>query len=578
MTRTSTIIKGVVALFVLTYGLWLAYKWTAMRQYVPHDRALLVVAKYGKPLPPDRIVVPRGEEGRYKGVHEEVLGPGRYFINPVFYETETVELIHIPAGDPQKWEWDADGRLTSTDAAPMVGLVTVQEGREPAHGQEVVSPGEKGVQREVLTPGTYKINPRQKRVTLVPAVVVPPGSVGVVTRLIGDSGPGIVESTPLTTAPATGPATAPAGGVVPTTVPAVRPVPSRIVVGATQRGVLQDVLQPGIYYLNPRLVKVTVLPVGYDEVDLEAPTNPVRFLSSDGYQIVSDLTVVWGRAPADAPSIVATIGTTDDIKLKVVEQAVRAACQNVGANYRAQDLIQGETREKFVDALSESLKAQLEPRRIHLLLALIRNIEIKDSRGTDQTQGLLATIQQANIQIEKELTNRQKTLTATTAAQYEEALKLVDVAREEVASETNVKVANILANGQKKAAEIEAGREVEVATVQQQVATLEAQRTQIMGKAAADVDRLKNEAEAKGAKMMVDAFGSPAAYNQYIFAKSFEPQELRLIFAGPGTFWTDLKSFQEIGGATRMMEAQSGGAPGAQQGAGGATGPRQPGR
>jgi hypothetical protein len=403
----------------------------------------------------------------------------------------------------------------------------------------------------VLTPGTYKFNPRQKRVTLLPAVVVPPGSVGVVTRLVGDAGQGVVESAPLTTAPVV----TTAGNTGPATAPAVRPVPSRIVVGATQRGVLRDVLQPGIYYLNPRLVKVTVLPIGYDEVNLEGPNNPVRFLSADGYQILADLTVVWGRTPADAPSIVATVGTTDDIKLKVVEQAVRAACQNVGANYRAQDIIQGETREKFVDALSASLAGQLEPRHIHVLLALIRNIEIKDSRGTDQTQGLLATIQQANIQIEKELTNRQKTLTATTAALYEEALKLVDVAREEVASETNVKVANIMATGQKKAAEIDAAREVQVAAIEQQIAALDGQRTQIMGKANADVERLKNEAEAKGAKMLVDAFGSPAAYNQYIFAKNFQPTDLRLIFAGPGTFWTDLKSFQEVG-ASRMLEQQ----------------------
>jgi hypothetical protein len=297
------------------------------------------------------------------------------------------------------------------------------------------------------------------------------------------------------------------------------------------------------------MVKVTVMPVGYDEVDLHAPQNAVRFLSSDGYQIVADLTVIWGRTPADAPSIVATIGTTDDVKLKVVEQAVRAACQNEGANYSAQALIQGTTRSKFQDALHTSLEGQLAPRRIHVLLALIRNIDIKDARGTDQTQGLLATIQQANIQIEKELTNRQKTLTATTAAQYEEALKLVDVAREEVASETNVKVANILAAGQKQAAEIDAQRDVKVATVQQQVATLDAQRSQIIGKADADVQRLKNEAEAKGAKLLVDAFGSPAAYNQYIFAKNFQPQDLRLIFAGPGTFWTDLKNFQDVGAA-----------------------------
>ena len=559
MSRISTIVKGVVLLVVLIAGLFLAFRWlpapVGERVYVPHGKALLVVGKYGKPLPADRIVVPRGEEGRYKGVHEDVLGPGRYFINPIFYETEYVDLVEIPAGDPQKWQWDADGNLLNPhQVAPQVGLVTRLEGKEPAHGQEIVAPGEKGVQREVLTPGVYKINPRHTRVTLVPATVVPPGSVGVVTRLIGDVGAGDVAMTPLATAP-TVPTSAPA------TAPATRPAPPRVVAGATQRGVLQDVLQPGIYYLNPRMAKVTVMPVGYDDVTLHAPENGVRFLSSDGYQIITDITVVWGRTPADAASIVATIGTTDDVKLKVVEQAVRAACQNEGANYSAQDLIQGKTREKFVDGLSASLSAQLEPRHIHVLLALIRNIEIQDSRGADQTQGLLATIQQANIQVEKELTNRQKTLTATTAAQYEEVLKLVDVAKEEVASETNVKVANILASGQKKAAETDATREVQVATIQQQVAALDAQRTQILGKADADVERLRNEAEAKGAKLLVEAFGTPAAYNQYIFAKNFRPQELRLIFAGPGTFWTDLKSFQELGGASRMLEDQRGAAP-----------------
>ena len=32
--------------------------------------------------------------------------------------------------------------------------------------------------------------------------------------------------------------------------------------GTTQRGILKSVLQPGIYYLNPKMVQVTVVPVG----------------------------------------------------------------------------------------------------------------------------------------------------------------------------------------------------------------------------------------------------------------------------------------------------------------------------
>jgi hypothetical protein len=189
-----------------------------------------------------------------------------------------------------------------------------------------------------------------------------------------------------------------------------------------------------------------------------------------------------------------------------------------------------------------------------VLLALIRSITIKDNSGKDQTNGLLGTIQQANIEVERDLTNKQKTQTAMVKANLEQALKLVDVAKETVSSDTNVKVANILADGQKKAAEIDADRDLQVATIALQAAQLDAQRNQILGKAAATVDQLKRDAEAQGAKMMVDAFGSPQAYNLYTFAKNFEPRELRFIFAGPGTFWTDLKSFQEIGAGEVIQE------------------------
>jgi hypothetical protein len=130
------------------------------------------------------------------------------------------------------------------------------------------------------------------------------------------------------------------------------------------------------------------------------------------------------------------------------------------------------------------------------------------------------------------------------------------VARETVASDSNVKVANIQAEGMKKAAEITAQRDLDVAKINLEISQLDAQRTQILGKAGADVARMKNEAEAKGAKMLVDAFGSPQAYNLYTFAKGFEPKDLKLIFAGPGTFWTDLKTFEQVGGAQNVLAEQ----------------------
>lgn len=553
MNRVRIIVLSVLGVGLLLWGAWLGWRWGVERVFVGPDEILVVSNKFGEPLPAGMIVVPKDEYSRYKGIREEVLGPGRYFINPVFYETKIEPVKHIRAGDPEKWQWEADGRLSNPETAPQIGLLMRRQGRQS--DQEVVDPEFKGIQKHVLTPGVYKLNPHLYEVRELPAVVIPPGSVGVVTRLFGQStevvSASLTEIVESTTAPAT----------QETPIPVVPGVPSRLVIGANQRGVLRDVLQPGIYYLNPRMFKVDILPIGYDALTLETHTTDrggtggqsIKFLSKDGYQVELDFTVVWGVAPADAPTIIANIGAWDKVEENVIKQAMISACQNEGARYTAKELIQGSTRAAFQEALEKSLDAQVSRRNVHVLLALIRNISIKDTAGKDATDGLLATIQQANIEVERQITNKQKTETERKRAEFEQALKLVDVARETVAADTKVKVGNLIAEGQKLAAEIDAQRELDIAAIQQEVAMLEAQTTQILGKATADVSRMRNEAEAKGAKMLIDAFGSPQAYNAYIFAKNFEPTELRLIFAGPGTFWTDLKSFEQIG-ATRMIQ------------------------
>ena len=539
ITRIILIGLAVLAFIYLVPGM--IFKWTSERVFVGPSEALMVINKFGDPLPSDKIVVP-SDDNHFKGIQEELRGPGRYFLNPVQYDWKLVPLVEIPAGDPQQWNWDEEGKIKDASTLPKVGVVTLKQGKNAPPGTEVVDAGFKGVQKQVLTPGTYKINPQQYEVTLADAVVVPPGSVGVVTRLVGDAR-GPVVSAPISP--------------VASTQPADLIEPNRLVVGANQRGILKDVLQPGIYYLNPRMVKVTFITVGYDAISLDAHSKTgVTFYSSDGYQVEADFTVVWDRTPADAPNIVAKIGGIDQVRTNVIEPAMKAACQNEGGRYSAKQLIQGATRSEFQDALSASLEKQVKARNLHVLLALIRNISIIDKSGNDATSGLLATIQQANIERERDLTNIQKTETASKQASLDQALKLVDVARETVASGTGVKVANIQATGKKQAAEITAQQEVDIAAIDLQVAELDAKRTEILGKAEADVTRLNNNAEAAGNKLLIDAFGSPQAYNLYTFAQSFAPTELRLIYAGTGTFWTDLKSFQEIGGATQIMQEQ----------------------
>ena len=280
MTRIKSIIIKVAAGLVALYLLWLGFKWTQMRVFVGPDEAMVLTSKFGPSLPAEYVVAPTGSN--YKGVQQEVLGPGRYFYDPFEYEWQVVKQVEVSPGDPDRWEWDHDGNLIDADhVGPKVALLSlkqsIKQGSPPQLNAEVVPDGYKGVQESVLTPGTYKLNPALMTWTIVPATVVPPGSVGVVTRLVGDIGQ--VSSAPLTQV------TDKASTSQPTT---------RLVVGRTERGILAKVLQPGIYYLNPKIVKVTVVPVGYDQITLDHQANTaVRFYSYDGYQVEADFTVVW---------------------------------------------------------------------------------------------------------------------------------------------------------------------------------------------------------------------------------------------------------------------------------------------
>jgi uncharacterized membrane protein YqiK len=94
-----------------------------------------------------------------KGLQEQVLLAGRYFINPRFATVETVDMTEVPIAH--------------------VGVVIAFVGKEGKdvtgdtfkHGN-LVSKGEKGVWIEPLDPGKYPVNPYTHKVTNVPTANV----------------------------------------------------------------------------------------------------------------------------------------------------------------------------------------------------------------------------------------------------------------------------------------------------------------------------------------------------------------------------------------------------------------------
>jgi len=195
----------IVVVAVLYGGVW---RWGFCRFYVGPGEMAVVNAKTGRPRPPDQLLAEPGQQG----VQRDVLGEGRHFLNPVLYEIRIVPCVTIPPG--------------------KVGIVTSNGGKELAQGEFLANEGQKGVQRSVLGPGTYRINPVGYRVEVVDALSVPIGYAGVVTSLSG--------------------ARAEEEGFA----------------KGNEKGVRRDILQPGLYYVNPKEYRVDVLEIGLNQVSL----------------------------------------------------------------------------------------------------------------------------------------------------------------------------------------------------------------------------------------------------------------------------------------------------------------------
>jgi len=192
---------------------WLAWQWGFCRFYVAPGQMAVVTAKSGDPLPPGQILAKPGQ----RGIREQVLGEGRHFLNPWLYDYKIVPIIAIPPG--------------------KVGVVTSKVGAELPPGEFLAEPGQKGIWRAVLGPGKHRLNPYGYQIDIADAISIPVGYVGVVTSLSGK------QTTPDAFA------------------------------GPGEKGVRRDILQPGLYYVNPKELQVDLLEIGVNQVSLLGKTG-----------------------------------------------------------------------------------------------------------------------------------------------------------------------------------------------------------------------------------------------------------------------------------------------------------------
>lgn len=535
--NTANHVRNLVLAALAAYLGFEMVQWTYNRRYVPVGSSLLLTYKgallFGNPVypPADRLAsLEKGEVG----VVEQMPGPGRHFYCPIWWGRTIVPDQIVKPGE----------------VAIVTSLVGKDMGQRPDGGDRAKAGASndtqflvdgdighteyKGVLRKVYGPGRYRVNPYAYDFKIINTdveaggtqkkysgwVEIRTGFVGVVTNQTDN--------------PATG----------------------------ARKGIQQNVLPPGLYPMNPREQKVDIVEIGYREKTivsavqqdkagnaiLDASGEPtmsdvasskgIVFPSKDGFTIHMDFTAIWGIMPEQAPHVVEFSGNLAAVENRVVVPLIESICRNEGSKLGAVELLVGGTREEFQDETTRQFAEKLKETGVALQYGLVRHIYIP--------QEVRVPIQQKYLADELKLTRDQEQLTARTEANLREAERKVELESERIKVETEKHVAEKRATGEKTAAETRAETQKLMAAIDRQTAELERQATVALGQAEARSQQLMEEARAGRFKLAVGAFGTGEAFNQWVFATGLpEDIQLQLLYAGEGTFWTDLKGFSE---------------------------------
>lgn len=584
--KFASAIVAAVALFAL--GVF-AFVWTCCRVYVGPGEMAIVTSKTGDELPPGAILAEPGQ----KGVQRIPLGEGRHFLNPVTHDWRIVAAITIPAGS--------------------VGVVTSKNGRELAPG-EILAPDRdsKGVWKDVLGPGRYRLNPEGYDVKVMSAINIPIGYVGVVTSQTG------------------------------------KPAAAGSFAGSGEKGVMEKILQPGLYYVNPRAYQVDVVEIGMNQVSIvgksgtvvltkaqsqsangldelqrmtlqkqvqkraeyvtqnadlgivdedsarnfsnyaqstlgslsrapvarkvaaagwsdrkmkvreeaampaqqranasqsQLPANDsvafgmnqfVQFPSSDGFAIMLDMTVEFELMPEKISKIFMLYGDLPAVVSKIIMPQILSISRMKGSDYKAREFIDGEGRQKFQEEMTAELVRVLGEKHILVRNAIVRHVEVPEE--------ILAPIQSAAVAKEQDLTNKTQQDTEKRRAELNTEIAKVDQLKREVEQETAKLVATVAAEMKKDVAEINAETKLKAAEIDLECAKIQAKITETRGSAEVKAKFLVENEEALGIKRRASAFKDPSLWADLTFADALNPAvNIRVIHSGEGTLWTDLK-------------------------------------
>jgi regulator of protease activity HflC (stomatin/prohibitin superfamily) len=455
---------------------------------VPSRKIAVLTKKTGAELTNDVEIVSEADSGKFKGIEAKVLTEGRYFYNP------------------WKWDWDIVDQVEVPES--RLGVRIRLYGDDLGYGNLIAeNENQKGISAEVLRPGRYPLNaivyqagtqPKPLRnnyielVELHEPVIVPAGFKGVVTLL---------------SAP-----------------PAENP--NELIVEAGQRGVQKQTLDPGVYYINPYVKRVSLVDCRSQRFNLSTG-GEMGFPSRDGFWVKLDGRIEFRVNPEMAAEVFVTYNerdndkgrdarVEDEIIKKIILPNARSFCRLRGSDNSGRDFILGEKRLEFQEAFQQTLEATCKMQGIDIVQALITRISPPQQIALPVRERQIA-VQKAD-QYAKEIEQQ--------ASEQQLKIEQELVEQKQVLIQVEQEVVKLTTEAQRKqeVAVIEAEQRKKVAEVELAAAEDQAQAITARGEAAAEVINFENEAEAAGWQKSVEAYdGSGDQFARWVMLKKLAP-------------------------------------------------------
>lgn len=413
---------------------------------VPEGEIALVIANDGSQISDSRILGDRVDCNNFQDARAFLTNGGKKGrqsgkITTGLYRINTRLFTVITSSNSKQFDISPDALTVLTIDAENVGIVTIHDGKSLIEG-EIAAPitanhasfqdeqafitngGFRGLQQEVVLPGTWNLNPWFATVEIVKMLEIPKAHVGVVISYVGPQGQDV-------------------SGV---------DFKYGDIVENGKKGIWAKPLNPGLYPINPRTTHVELVPTSNFVLNWSSETGDhkldegltaVRMRSKDGFEITLEVQQIIHVPYEVAPKLIARFGNMLNLVQNVLEPLVGNYFRNAGQDCTVLDFVNSRTLRQ--QEAKEYVSIQLRQFNVEGVETMIGHLVVPEALMKTLQDRKIAEESSATVQMQRDLAQQRQ--------QLERENAIADQQRELVTSEQRVKIASQNADAAKREAE-----------------------------------------------------------------------------------------------------------------------------